>query len=63
MANYVQPDFRNPVVHPSVGNSPTPNADAVRTGSAPAPAYVEQLNDRDDPHRTIRGAARTKLGF
>jgi hypothetical protein len=53
MSNYTQPDYRVPVtpgVSVQVENVHNPLA---ITG--PLPVYVENLSDKDDPQRTIRG--------
>jgi hypothetical protein len=64
MANFVQPDYRNPSPSPLPTVSTTPHADFVGTGTTRAASFIEPgLSDRDDPARVIRGPNKTKLGF
>jgi hypothetical protein len=53
MPNYIQPDYRVPTIQVSV--QVEGKANPLITGPAPPPIYVENLSDKDDPQRIIRG--------
>lgn len=53
MPNYIQPDFRVPTTGGSVQVEGKVNA--IVPGPAPLPIFVENLSDKDDPQRVIRG--------
>ena len=54
MANYVQPDFRNPSIA-GVTVQVEAKQNPIVPGAGPLPIFVENLTDKDDPQRTIRG--------
>jgi hypothetical protein len=55
MANYQQPDFRNPSPSTPPTVAPTPNADAIGTGTTRVNVIEPGISDKDDPARTWRG--------
>jgi len=63
MANYIQPDYRVPAPTPAPTCTNTINADPIGTSVAPVNYIEPGLSNADDPHRTIRGPNKTKLGF
>jgi hypothetical protein len=53
MPNYTQPDYRIPTGPATVQVESKLNP--IVTGPASLPIFVENLSDKDDPQRTVRG--------